>query len=135
MNKVIHFQKAKFWYKDGILYCHLFNNNIHHSLHEESVLNYINTMILLCNGKKSPFVIDLRNCRGTYTTTAAKLLSNTKELKQVRFFEAFIINSISSKLLVDSYKRIYDPNTDYKVFDKMEDAVDFCKKMKYVINE
>lgn len=129
MDNRIQFEKATFWYSEGILYCKLFNQDINYNLTEENTLNYINVMISLCNGVCSPFLIDLRDVKGTYTIDAAKLLSNTKAIKDLRLCEAFLLNSMSSKLLVDSYKRIYDPKTPFKIFYEMDGAIKYCNEM------
>lgn len=130
MENFIQFEKAKFWYEDGILYGKLFNQDDNQSLKEENTLSYINAMIKLCNGVPSPFIIDLRDIKGTYTISAARLLSNTKTLRDLRLCEAYVLNSLSSKLLVNSYKRIYDPKTPYMVFYDIEGAVKYCNEMK-----
>ncbi|HAT64516.1 MAG TPA: hypothetical protein DCS66_07920 [Flavobacteriaceae bacterium] len=129
MDNKIQFEKATLWYSEGILYCKLFNQDINYNLTEENTLNYINAMISLCNGVCSPFLIDLRDVKGTYTIDAAKLLSNTKAIKELRLCEAFLLNSMSSKLLVDSYKRIYDPKTPFKIFYEMDRAIKYCNEM------
>ncbi len=132
MDNFIQLEKAKFWYEDGILYGKLFNQDSNQSLKEENTLNYINAMIKLCNGVPSPFLIDLRDIKGTYTISAARLLSNTEALRNLRFCEAYLLNSLSSKLLVDSYKRIYDPKTPYRVFYDINGAVNYCNEMKNI---
>lgn len=132
MDNTIHFEKATFWYQDGILYGKLFNQDINHNLKEENTLYYINALIKLCNGICSPFLIDLRDIKGTYTISAAKLLSNTKALRNLILCEAYVLNSLSSKLLVDSYKRIYDPKTPYMVFYDINGAVTYCNEIKNI---
>ena len=45
MDNRIQFEKATFWYSEGILYCKLFNQDINYNLTEENTLNYINVML------------------------------------------------------------------------------------------
>jgi len=130
MENEIVFEKATFSYKEGILFCKLFNDDTHHKLQEVSVANYIDAMVKLSKGKRSPVIIDLRNCKGTYTITAAKLLSKTKKFEDIRLVEAYLINSMSSQLLVNSYKRIYDQSVPYKVFEEMDAALTYCNEIK-----
>tara|TARA_R110002111_G_scaffold73624_2_gene117559 strand:- start:10 stop:429 length:420 start_codon:yes stop_codon:yes gene_type:complete len=130
MQEIIVFERAKFWYEDGILFCKLFNKDINHNLSEKSAQNYINAMSKLCQGRMSPFVIDVREAKGTYTSEAAKLISNSAKLLKVRLAEAYVLNSMGSKLTVVSYKRIFNPNTDYDIFKSMKDAIAYCNSKK-----
>lgn len=130
MKDIIIYEKAKFWYRDGILFCELFNQDINHNLYERSARKYIKAISKLCQGKMSPFVIDVRESKGTYTNGAARLISGSPELSKVRLSEAFILNSMKLKLSIVSYKRIYSPEIDYQIFDDMDDAITYSNLKK-----
>ena len=131
MNKMIKFQSATFWTDDtGILYCELNNENPGNKLEYAMVQSYIDAIITLSNGKPMPFLIDLRAARGTFSIAAAKLLAKDSKLVKLRVSEAFVTNAIGIKLLIYSYKRLYDPVTPYGIFNNVEDAKEFCNAHK-----
>ncbi|WAC02317.1 hypothetical protein N7U66_00725 [Lacinutrix neustonica] len=85
-----------------------------------------------------PFFIDVRNSRGTYSSSAANLLAKSPALMKLRISEAFILNSIGIKLLITSYKRLYNPSTPFAVFSDITKAEAYCLETKnnyYRINE
>ena len=131
MSKVIKFKNAMFWTDDSdILYCEFSNSKPNSKLESKNVERYIDAIISLCNGKAMPFLIDLRGSRGTFSISAAKLLAQSKELSKVRISESFVINTIGIRLLIASYKRLYDPITPFSVFNNTEDAKEFCDQYK-----
>ncbi|WP_267155289.1 hypothetical protein [Xanthomarina sp. F2636L] len=92
----------------------------------ERVKLYIKAITKLCNGKARSFIIDVRGSRGTFSSAAANLFAKTPSLVALRISEAYIQNSIGIRILIGSYKRIYDPITPFGVFSDMESAKEFC---------
>ncbi|RIA08499.1 hypothetical protein OE09_0312 [Flavobacteriaceae bacterium MAR_2010_72] len=127
MNQQISINKAKFWTDErGILFCEFDNQDVYHKLDIDSVKIYEEAIISLTQGKSMPFLIDARNTRGSFTSKSAKLFAKSKIFKQARICEAFVVNSIKTELLINSFKRIYDPNTPFLVFNDIERALDYC---------
>ncbi|MBZ0326114.1 MAG: hypothetical protein K8F54_00785 [Altibacter sp.] len=126
----ILFEKAKFKMDKGILFCEFFNTDMCQRLHEEIVHLYIQAMTALCNGNPTPFLIDVRKTTGTYTIHAAKLFANSPELKRVRISEAYVLDTNAMKLLISSYKRIYEPLTPFVIVNNLEQAITFCLESK-----
>ncbi len=123
---------VEFWIDNSeILHCtfkNVTNNNYKLSL--SIVKRYINIVAKLCDGKPMPFLIDLREAKGTFSILAAKLLASSPKLKQVRLSEAYIVNSMKMKLVINTYKRIYEPVTPFQFFDNLEDGIDYCLTIK-----
>lgn len=131
MKNSIKVDHARFWTDNNdILYCQFDNVNPRSTLGSENMKLYIKTITKLCNGKSMPFIIDVRNSQGTFTTAAANLIANTPSIIKLRISEAFIFNSIGIKLLITSYKRIYNPITPFGMFKDIESAKEYCIKTK-----
>lgn len=130
-NIVFHkYEKAKFWTDSGILFCEFYNKDVNHKLSVETVKKYIETIKEISKGKSMPFLIDVRNSLGTFSIAAAELFANSTDLKRIRLSEAFIVNSINVKLLISSYKRIYEPITPFQFFNNKQKAIQYCIESK-----
>ena len=131
MCKMVKLKNALFWTDDSdILYCEFSNKKSNFILDYSTVKVYIDAIISLCNGKAMPFLIDLRESRGTFSIAAAKLIAKSPELSQLRISESFVTNTISIRLLIVSYKRLYDPITPFNIFTNTQDAIKFCNDHK-----
>ncbi|PKA82603.1 hypothetical protein ATE92_0736 [Ulvibacter sp. MAR_2010_11] len=129
-NNAIIFGRAKFQIANGILHCEFFNMEMYHSLRAERAQTYIEAIKTLCQGKPTPFIIDIRNAKGTYTIEAAKLFADSPDLKFIRIAEAYILNSTAMKLLIGAYKRIYEPTTPFILVNDLEQAITYCLEAK-----
>tara|TARA_B100001059_G_C17803667_1_gene567764 strand:+ start:227 stop:640 length:414 start_codon:yes stop_codon:yes gene_type:complete len=130
MKELIRINHAEFWTENGILYCNFNNSNPNYTLDSDRVKLYIDAIVKLCKGKPMPFVYDITNSKGTYSTSAAHLFANSPSLVKLRISEAFVLNTIGIKLLIHSYKRLYDTKTPYKIFNNMNDALSYCVESK-----
>lgn len=132
MERVIKIGDAKIWTENNeILHLKLANDGkTNNKLNTNLVETYIKVITKLCNGKPMPFVFDLRDSKGTFTVPAVMLLAKSPALTKLRISEAFIFNSLGVKLLVISYKRIYDPITPFKLFTDMSAAKAYCTTIK-----
>ena len=133
-NETIQLERTKFWVDNGILFCEILNLDPARNLNEDTVESYIQTVSKLCNGKKMPFLIDLRNTHGTFLSTAAKKLANSSELSKLGLAEVFVVNSLKIELLIISYKRIYEPIIPFKIFKNYNEALTFSINTKNSAN-
>ena len=129
-NNVIKLGCAKFWIDNEILFCEINNPDETQNLNEVTVDSYLNAISTLCEGKKMPFLIDLRNTRGAFLNTAAKKLAESSELAKLSLSEAFVENSLKVELLINSYKRIYEPVIPYEIFKDYDAALNFSINAK-----
>ncbi|WP_055442581.1 hypothetical protein [Lacinutrix himadriensis] len=126
MGNVIKIGDSKFWTDSGILYCQFRNNDAKNKFETESVALFIRAIDKLCKGMPMPFLIDSRDSQWTFTRESANLLANSPTLVKLRMSEAYVFNTIGIKLVVASYKRIYEPSTPFSVFNNLESARAYC---------
>ncbi|ULC58054.1 hypothetical protein MBM09_08985 [Flaviramulus sp. BrNp1-15] len=131
MENIIKIGHGKFWIDSNSILCAQFNNdNPNYRLDSNKVKQYIEVITKLCNGTAMPFLIDIRDSKGTFSPSAAHLFANSPTLLKLRISEAFVLNTIGIKLLIASYKRLYNPNTPYSVFSDIESAKAYCIETK-----
>ena len=133
-NDIIKLEYAKFWIDNGILLCDIFNQDETRNLNEETVDSYLTAISTLCKGQRMPLIIDLRNTRGAFLNAAAKKLADSPQFANLIIVEAFVVNSFKIKLLINSYKRIYEPITPFKIFKDYSEALIFSMNAKNTIN-
>ena len=132
-NNIIQLGCAKFWIDNGILLCEIFNQDETRNLNEETVDSYLTAISALCKGQRMPLIIDLRNTRGAFLNAAAKKLADSPQFAKLIIVEAFVVNSFKIKLLINSYKRIYEPITPFKIFKDYSEALTFSMNAKNTI--
>ncbi|MBT8384825.1 MAG: hypothetical protein KJO83_03835, partial [Bacteroidia bacterium] len=119
----ISFKKSKFWIDSyGILNCKHFNRDVNWKLSSKEIEKYILAILTLAGDKAKSVIIDFRDVRGTYTILAARLFARDPSVNSIVISEAFIVNSLAIKLLINAYKRIYEPLIPFKIFNNIEDA-------------
>lgn len=132
-NKVTNIKigTTTFWLdSNGILNCKFGNKNPDFKLDQYISKLYIRAIEKLCKGKPVPFLIDLRGARGTFSQEAVKVFAKSALLKMLKISEAFVYDSMRMKLLILSYKRIFDHFTPYKLFNDYQLAQDYCRVTK-----
>lgn len=134
INDIVQLDQAKFWTDNGILFGEIRHPDTNRYLNSETLKTYLKAVSDLCEGKKMPFLLDLRNTDGTFSNNAAKKLANSLEYNKLIIAEIFVINSLKMKLLISSYKRIYEPNTPFEIFEDYDEALDYSIKIKKAAN-
>jgi len=130
MKDVIRIGNSKFWTDNGVLYCEFKRGEFNYNLETEEIEVFVKVIDKLCKGKSMPFLIDLRDAQGVLTRESASLLANSPILNKLRISEAYVINSMRVRLVITSYKRIYEPATPFVVFDNIESAKEYCLQAK-----
>jgi hypothetical protein len=131
MENIITYEHATLWTEsNGILFCKINNIDAHNKLDFNSAQLYIEAIIKLTNGVPLPFVIDLRDTKGTFSTAAAQLLSKKFETMPLIVSTAYVVNSLAIHLLIQSYKRIYNTKMPQAIFKDMTSAKNYCLKYK-----
>ena len=133
----ISFKKSKFWIDSyGILNCKHFNRDVNWKLSSKEIEKYILAILTLAGDKAKSVIIDFRDVRGTYTILAARLFARDPSVNSIVISEAFIVNSLAIKLLINAYKRIYEPLIPFKIFNNIEDAHEYSiRQMELASNE
>ncbi len=125
----ISFDKAKFWVdSQGMLNCKHFNRDVNWKLDEKEAEKYILAVLTLAADKPRSIIVDFRDVRGTYTILAARLLAKDPSVKNIIISEAFVVNSMAVRLLINAFKRIYEPTIPFKIFGNIEDAQEYSLK-------
>ena len=128
---IIIYENAMFWTDGtGILHCKFNNKDSNAKLDYNAAKLYISAITKLCNGKPMPFLIDVRDAKGTFSIAAAKLISKDLELVKLRISESFIIKNIGISILITTYKRVYNPITPFGVFREMKEAKEYSLETK-----
>lgn len=123
MLKKISFEKAKFWIDSyGILNFKYFNRDINWKLDSAETKKYILAILTLAVDKHRSIIVDFRDVRGTYTILSARLFAKDPSVNNIIISQAFIVNSLAIRLLIDAYKRIYEPSIPFKIFSNIQDA-------------
>lgn len=129
MLSKISFEKAKFWIdSEGILNCKLFNRDANWKLDDKEAEKYILAVLTLSANKARPIIFDFRDLRGTYTILAARLVAKDPSLRRMIISEAFVVNSLAVRLLINAFKRIYEPAIPFKIFSNVKDAQKYSLK-------
>ena len=123
----ISFEKAKFWVDShGILNCKHFNRDINWKLNEKEAEKYILAVLTLAANEIRPIIFDFRDIRGTYTILAARLVAKDPSVNKIIISEAFVVNLFATvRLLINAYKRIYEPMIPYKIFSNIKDIREY----------
>ena len=125
----ISFKKSKFWIDSfGILNCKHVNRDMNWKLDSAEAEKYILAILTLAADKPRSIILDFRDVRGTYTILAARLFAKDPSVNKIIISEAFIVNSIAIRLLINAYKRIYEPFIPFKIFSNIQDAQEYSNK-------
>jgi len=127
MERISVSENAIFWLQnEAIIFCKLTNLDSSLKLDYKTAQSYIDAIVLLTKGSPMPLVVDLRYMKGTFTISAAQLLSKTFASTSLITCEAYVVNSLSIKLLVHSYKRLFGNDIPYTITHNMLLAREFC---------
>ncbi len=125
----ISFEKSKFWIDSfGILNCKHVNRDMNWKLDSAEAEKYILAILTLAADKPRSIIVDFRDVRGTYTILAARLFAKDPSVNKIIISESFIVNSLAIRLLINAYKRIYEPFIPFKIFSNIQDAQEYSNK-------
>ncbi len=114
-------KKVNCWIENNILFCKFSQLDCY--LSESVAKVYLSKIEELVNNIPMPLIVDLRNFVGNFCPKAAKLIAESPIIKNSITTQAFVANSLHSKLLVGSYVRIYVNTSNVKIFNTVEKAL------------
>lgn len=79
----------------------------------------------LCQGKRIPFVIDGLDVTTNMDDEARQFFAEYKPMVKIRKAQAVMVNLMQSKLLTNFFIKYHKPQNPIKVFDNLEDALDW----------
>lgn len=77
-----------------------------------------------------PFLIDCRNVFGTMKFEASNFMADSPELKEIRLAEAFIVNSLAIRLIINYYIRSNRAGCPSKVFMNEQAGIEWLRTYK-----
>lgn len=116
---------ATFELREDYLYIKYKSNSIV-DLPEAKIQSEI--ILSLCNGKEMPFIIDFLNISARIDDEARQFFANDGPHIHLRKAQAIVVNNMQSKLLVNFYIKHHKPKNPTKLFDNLEDALDWIKQ-------
>ena len=111
--------------KHGYLYFKIANKKDCKNFKSEQLYKFINLATTTAREKPKPLLIDLRNVHGVLSSSTFCILA-----KDIKFNEsftkiAFIAGSLSIKIMILNYIRIYKPLASSRVFNTIEKGIDY----------
>lgn len=91
----------------------------------EEVLKREEAILEVCNGKPMPFLIETRSTFINYSEEAREYMANKSKLTPVRLAEAFIVNNLGVKILIQNYLKKNPEKCPAEVFKDKEVAVNW----------
>ena len=82
----------------------------------------------LCKGKEFPFIIDFLDVTVRIDDEARRFFANDGPHIHLRKAQAIVVNNIQNKLLVNFYIKHHKPKNPTKLFDNLEDALEWIKQ-------
>lgn len=125
-------EKVKFWIENDILFCKF--NQADCYLSEVAAKAYLSIIKEKVKGKPMPFIIDIRNFVGNFSPTAIKIFSDSLFFKTHIISQAFVVNTLQSKLQIGSYIRIFVQDAQVEIFDGMETALAYSIESRNKFN-
>jgi hypothetical protein len=114
----------------GFLYLKFSRENNYNSLTVTQLNKYLAFISNICNQTTTSILIDLRGVFGIVSISqpCLRLFAKDIQLKTVCNKIAFITNSLPLSLKINNYITMHHPNIYTKVYNNIEDGIDFCKK-------
>jgi hypothetical protein len=89
----------------------------------EDCFEYELGLVKISEHKSRPILIDLRKVKNGYmTNTARNYIARSEILKSVRKSNAFVVNSVTTKIMVKVYVIINNPGCPAKIFNNFQKA-------------
>jgi hypothetical protein len=129
ISEEIFISLASQFYKDprGFLYFKIENEKNCNSFNAKQLNRYIYVAATIIKGTPVPLLIDLSNITGVPSSSTFRLLANNDTLNTNFTKISFIVNSLSLKLLIHNYIRIYQPCIPSRVFNTIEKSIDYLE--------
>ena len=91
----------------------------------EDAINQRDKIIQLVEGKRTPFLIDVRVTNWDATKEVRKFHASDEKLLSVRSAEAILVNNLGMKILANFYNKFNRPPNPVKVFTNEVDALNW----------
>jgi len=94
---------------------------------KEEALEIIEGILSICKQKPHLILTDARMAEGRVEPIAREIISKHVEYSKIRIAEAFLINSLANRLIVNFYIKFNRPPNPTKVFNNLESALEWLR--------
>lgn len=129
MEKTNSAKPANFWKQEGILYCQFEDIGQIEKWSAHTYQHFLRAIRDLCQGEPMPLIVDLRQARGTLSADTAKTLSARCRRIPLILGEAYLVQSLSVRLLVQSYVRLIHRDSTSTICTTLPAAKRFCESL------
>jgi len=116
---------ATFEFRGNYLYIKYKNDSV---VDLPEAKNQSKLILDLCQGKAMPFVIDFLNVSPRIDDDSRRFFAIDGPHIHLRKAQAIVVNNMQSKLLVNFYIKHHKPKNPIKLFDNLDDALDWIKQ-------
>lgn len=134
MSNQLICKKAKFWLKDGVLYCVFIPKECEDEFKTDFLEDFLKAVATLSKGSYFPLLIDLRQLKNANAFSVVKTLSKNPELKSAILSKSFVVNTFFLQVALIVFKRIYDPVIPNKIFKSYDNAIKYSLETNYIFN-
>ena len=129
ISEEIFITLASQFYKDprGFLYLKIENEKNCTNFNAEQLNIYIYVAANIIEKTPTPLLLDLRNITRVYSSSTFSLLAKNFNLNANFTKISFLVNSLSLRLLIYNYIRLYKPCIPSRVFNSIEKSIDFLE--------
>ena len=129
MEKLNSALPANFWTQEGVLYCQFEDISQIEKWAAPTYQQFLRAIHNLCQGVPMPLIVDLRQARGTLSADTAKTLSARCRRIPLILGEAYVVQSLSVRLLVQSYVRLIHRDSPATICTSLPAAKRFCESL------
>lgn len=110
------------------LYLKFCKQNKYNALTYTKLNKHLDAISKFCNKNTTSALVDVRDIFGVISIDYSCLKLLAKDIRLKKGFKkiAFITNSIPLKYKIDNYIRKYNPNVLTRVYNNIDDGIDFC---------
>ena len=130
MPSLTKFDSNKTFYIDsrGFLYLKFSSKNNYNILAVKQIDKYLETICNICKQNSHSIIVDLRDVSGIVSAnySCLRTLAKDVQLNTVCNKIAFITTSLPLRLKIDNYITRHKPNVHTRVFQSLNDGIDFC---------
>ena len=100
----------------------------HARLHVKKMKSFMKT------GKNYCLIVDARKAYGGFDIEALKHIANADEINSQIYVTVFIANSLSVRLVVSFYRRVFGNGNRFQGFSTLEEGLAYCRSIEMKAN-
>ena len=105
------------------------------NLEIEDAVEVRDALIELAGGRKFLGLVDARNMGGTLGRKASDYLAKDAKLNALMMAQALVVNNLALTLIARFYIMIGNPISEARIFNNLEEALDWLETKKHLLEE